>query len=353
MAAVLPPEDAALFSRFYNVTAEGNFEGRSVLHVPVPPEEFAKRFGLAPEELERRLASMRAKLLEARGRRTPPGRDDKVLADWNGLMIAALANSALIFAAAAWLDLAKRAFDAIVRNMSRDNRLGHAWRAGRLTLPGLASDYAAMIRAALALNEATGERSYLDQALAWQRSLDRHYANPDTGRYFLTADDAEGLVVRPQSTLDEAIPNPNALIAQNLVRLAVLAGDDSWRAKADGLLDALLPLAAENLFSHVSPLNALDLRLRAAEIVVTGQGGEADALVQAALKVPYIDRIVVRAPTPDAVPATHPAAAKVAAAPSGAAFICVGERCSLPVTSPDQIAPAIEQMRHGSVQPTS
>ena len=85
--------------------------------------------------------------------------------------------------------------------------------------PGLASDFAAMIRAALALYEATGEQPYLDQALSWQRALDRDYANAATGGYYLTAADAEGLVVRPASTADEATPNHNAVAAQNLVRL--------------------------------------------------------------------------------------------------------------------------------------
>ena len=83
-----------------------------------------------------------------------------------------------------------------------------------------------MIRAALALYEATGQGAYLDRALAWQRAFDAHYANPGNGGYFLTADDAEGLVVRPASTSDDATPNPNAIAAQNLVRLAALTGDD-------------------------------------------------------------------------------------------------------------------------------
>ena len=155
--------------------------------------------------------------------------------------------------------------------MTRGDRLGHSWRDGRLLFPGLASDFACMIRAALALYEATGERSYLDQALAWQAALDRHYANPDTGGYFLTADDAEGLVIRPAATTDDATPNPNGIAAQNLMRLAALAGDDAWREKADRLFEGVLALAGENLFGHASLLNAIDMRLRVAEIVVTGR----------------------------------------------------------------------------------
>ena len=167
-----------------------------------------------------KLAMLRSLLHAARSKRVPPGLDDKVLADWNGMMIAALANAGVHFGEPEWLHLACRAFAFVAEAMTRGDRLGHSWRDGRLLFPGLASDFALMIRAALALYEATAEVAYLDQALAWQHALDRHYANPENGGYFLTAADAEGLVVRPSSTTDDATPNPNAIAAQNLVRLA-------------------------------------------------------------------------------------------------------------------------------------
>jgi len=214
-----------------------------------------------------------------------------------------------------------------------------------LVFPGLASDFALMIRAALALHEATGLKRYLDQALAWQHALDRHYRNADNGGYFLTADDAEGLVVRPSATTDDATPNANAVAAENLVRLAVLTGEENWRHAADRLFDGILPSAASNLFSHAALLNALDLRLRAAEIVVTGSGARAEALVAAALKLPFFDRIVLRAPSAAALPSSHPGREKIAAAPEGAAFVCAGETCSLPVTEPEKVAEAARAMR--------
>src|SRR5437667_9271978 len=277
-------EDGEFFARHYDVTPQGNFEGHTILNrlARVP----------ASADAETRLAGLRQKLLTVRESRVRPGLDDKVLADWNGLMIAGLVNAGVVFGEPSWLQLAARAFNFITAEMSRGDRLGHSWREGRLLFPGLASDHAAMIRAALALNEATAERAYLDRALAWQGALDRHYANPDTGGYFLTADDAEGLVVRPNASADEATPNPNAVAAQNLVRLAVLSGDDALRARVDRLFDGLLPLAAENVFMHLALLNAVDLRLRAAEIVVAGTGARAAALAAAALKLCFLDRIV-------------------------------------------------------------
>jgi uncharacterized protein YyaL (SSP411 family) len=200
-----------------------------------------------------------------------------------------------------------------------------------------------MIRAALALFEATGEHDYLERALAWQGTLDRHYTNHATGGYFLTADDAEGLVVRPSATTDDATPNANALAAQNLIRLAVFSGQHAWREQADRLFDGIVASAGENLFAHLALLNALDLRLRAAEIVVTGEGAQADALLAAARKLPVLDRIVLRASP--ALPASHPAHGKIRATKESSAFICVGETCSLPVTQPDGIASAVAAAR--------
>jgi uncharacterized protein YyaL (SSP411 family) len=332
---LIGPEAGGFFMRHYDVSDAGNFEGHNILNRLEKVER-------GPRE-EARLKALRDILLDARAARVRPGLDDKVLADWNGLMIAALVNAGIILDEPSWLEMAKRAFAFIAGNMTKGDRLGHSWRAGQLLFPGLASDFAAMIRAALALNEATGEQGYLEQALTWQRAFDAHYADKDTGGYYWAADDADDLLLRPHSTADDATPNPNAVAAGNLVRLAVLSGDDKWRAQADTLLDGLLAIAGRNLFGHVALLNALDLRLRGAEIVATGP--DAESFAQAALKLPFIKRIVLRAPSAADLPATHPAQDKLKAASGSAAFVCVGERCSLPVTDPDQIEPAVRAMR--------
>jgi len=317
-------DDGEFFTRHYDVTPAGNFEDHNILNrlKPLPRTDAD----------ETRLGVLRAKLLPVRGTRVRPGLDDKVLADWNGLMIAALVNAGLIFGELSWIEMAIRAFDFVGSAMTRGDRLGHSWRERKLKFPGLASDFAAMIRAALALYEATGQRAYLERALVWQQALDRDYANAEPGTYYLTAADAEGLVIRPASTADEATPNHNAVAAQNLIRLAVLAGDDTWRQKADRLIGAIAPLAAENLYMHMALLNAIDLRLRATQIVVTGEGPGAHALLDAARKLPALDHIVLHAGKADTLPATHPARDKIVAAAGPQAFVCVGETCSLPVT---------------------
>src|SRR5262249_36128350 len=233
---LLGVEDGTFFADAYGATPGGNFEGHNILN---RLKDLPRSIGRSKSDDER-LAGLRQKLLDARAQRVRPGLDDKVLADWNGLMIAALANAGTLLNEPGWIAMAERAFGFIAGEMTREDRLGHSWRQGRLLFPGLGSDFAAMIKAALALHEATGERRYLDRALQWQGAFDRHYGDPQTGGYLLTADDAEGLVVRPNSTLDDAIPNLNAVAAQNLVRLSVLAGDDAWREAADPLSPWLL-----------------------------------------------------------------------------------------------------------------
>jgi uncharacterized protein len=335
-------EDGEFFARHYDVTPAGNFEGHNILNrlKPLPRSEAD----------EARLSALREKLLAVRALRVRPGLDDKVLADWNGLLIAALVNAGLIFDEPSWLETASRAFDFVARAMTRGDRLGHSWREAKLKFPGLASDFAAMIRAALALYEATGKQDYLERALSWQRALDRDYANAETGTYYLTAADAEGLVIRPAATTDEATPNHNAVAAQNLIRLAALAGDDPWREKADRLIGAIAPQLAENLYMHMALLNAIDLRLRATEIVVTGEGAGAEALLTEARRASPLHRIVLHAPSAQALPDAHPARAKIAATQEPQAFICIGEMCSMPALTPAELIAsmnaATEAVRH-------
>jgi uncharacterized protein YyaL (SSP411 family) len=327
--------DAADFTARYDITAAGNFEGHTILN----------RLNSADQDDDdgEHMSLLRQKLLQQRASRVRPGLDDKVLADWNGLMIAALAQAAIAFDRPAWLELARKAFDFIATTMTRDGRLGHSWREGLLLLPGLASDYAAMIRAALALYEAGGEACLLQQAVTWQALLDAHYADAEHGGYYLTSDDAEGLIVRPHSTIDDAIPNHVGLIAQNLARLAVLTGDARWRTQLDGLFAALLPRAIDNMFGHLSLLNALDLHLTGAEIVVVGEGAAADALLAAARKLPHATRIVLYAPRADALPADHMARAKADAVQGAAAFVCRNQSCSLPVSEPQALVDLVKQ----------
>ena len=191
--------------------ADGNFEGHTILNR-------LDSLALLSEMEETRLAGMRAKLLARRASRIRPGWDDKILADWNGLMIAALARAAIVFERPDWLALAERAFACITTKLAAgDGRLYHAYRAGLAKAPATASDYANMTWAALRLFAATGSDSYLDQAVRWTEVLDRHYWDA-TKRRILHGCRRHGRRRRRlKSAADDAVPNANAIHLSNLV----------------------------------------------------------------------------------------------------------------------------------------
>ena len=329
---VLGPDDAALFASVYDVTAAGNFEGANILN----------RLGAMEARdpaTEARLSDLRAKLLARRATRVRPATDDKVLADWNGLAVAALALAGETFGRPDWIARAVAAYRFVLDTMARDGRLAHAWRDGRSVYPGLATDYAAMIKAALALHAATLDGAYLAEAEALAATLRRHHFDPALPGYFLSADDAEALIVRPRSATDEATPSANSLMAETLVRLFHLTGDDRYRADADAILEASAPAIAQNLFAGAGLLSALDLRLGAVEVVIVADAaGDAAALVAEARGRATPNTILSLHAGSVALPPTHPAHGRAPVDGRAAAYVCRGATCSLPVTEPAALA---------------
>ena len=331
---VLGEEDASFFARVYDITAAGNFEGHSI------PNRLIS--GEAPPAVEERLAAMRSKLLDRRASRIRPGLDDKALADWNGLMIGALARAAPLLGRPDWIGLAARAYGFVSHAMSRGGRLGHSWRGGALIFPGFALDHAAMMRAALALHEATSEPAYLRDAQAWRDILLAEFMAEETGCLAMTARGADPLVVRPQPTSDEAVPNANGVFAEALVRLAQITEDADDLQRASDILGHLVGIARSAPLGHTSILNALDLHLRGLSILVTGS--QADALVEAALSIPYPERRVRRLRAEDILDAHHPAKALAASHEDAQALVCAGMRCSLPVTDAEGLRARVAEM---------
>ena len=332
---VLGPEDAALFARHYDVTAQGNWEGATILNrldTPDPDPETA-----------RRLARMREALRARRETRVRPGLDDKVLTDWNGLAIAALVRAGVLMDEPGWIARARAAFGFVAQTMSREGLLGHAWRAGRLVHPGFATDHAAMMRAGLVLYEATGEGAFLDRARDWRDALEAEYRVPETGLLAMTAVSAtdEALALRPQPLADEAAPNANGLYAESLVRLAQTTGAAEDRERAEAFLARATGAARAAPIGHASILNALDLHLTGLSIVATGPGR--DGLVRAALRLPYLGRTVVA--DPSALAPDHPA--RAALSDETQAILCAGARCSLPARTPEDVAQRAREMRGG------
>jgi uncharacterized protein YyaL (SSP411 family) len=285
---------------------------------------------------------MRAKLLDRRASRIRPGLDDKILADWNGLMIAALVRASALLDQPDWIGIAERAYRFVATTMSRDGRLGHSWRSGSLIFPGFALDHAAMMRAALALYEATAEGSYLRDAETWRDVLLAEFIVQETGCLAMTAKSADPLVVRPQPTHDEAVPNANGVFAEALVRLAQITEGEADHRRVTDILTRLVGIARSAPLGHTSILNALDLHLRGLSILVTGD--KAEALHQAALRVPYTDRSVRLLREHEMLDENHPAKALASSGKAAQALICAGMRCSLPVTDAESLNARVQKM---------
>ncbi len=349
ITALLGPADAAFFGTFYDASESGNWHDEAHGGHVIVLNRLATK-PPAPEE-ESRLAPLRQKLFGAREKRVHPGLDDKILADWNGLMIAALVNAATIFNEPEWIALAARAYDFIATTLhftdaEGHRRLAHGWRAGVLVAPGLALDHAAMMSAALALHEARNfgpapplTRDYLADATNWAEALDTYHRDPETGLLNMTAKDAGDVILRPAPTVDDAIPNAHPIALFTLVRLAGLTGEARWLARADALFEALAGEVRSNLVGHAGILNALDFRLRAKEIVTAG--ARRKELYEAALGVPFSARVVIDIDQPEAVPQSHPARAQAKLAGEAAAFVCAGGTCSLPVRTKEALLESI------------
>ncbi len=329
---VLGPEDGAFFAAAYDITPAGNWEGVSIPNRLAHPT-------LADAETERRLAEARAKLLARRETRVRPARDDKVLTDWNALTIAGLATAGALVDRREWIELAARTYRRLVSLMSVDDRLAHAYRAGKTVFPGIATDYAALIKAALALRAATLENSYLIDAQRFSEMLRAHHWDAAHPGYFLSADDADALIVRPRSNVDEATPSANALMGVNLMRFWRLTGKDAYRRDLDDLLAASAGTIAANLFSTAGTLNALDARLNAVDVVIVKPIGSDPTLLIDVVRRHWRRNLILTVLDDTATLAdTHPAAGKGAVGEKPTVYVCRGETCSLPVIESADLA---------------
>jgi uncharacterized protein YyaL (SSP411 family) len=324
----LPTRLRESFEAAYDVTLDGNWEGRTVLN---------RNNGLVIDdaETEDQLAEARALLFQLRRHRIAPDRDDKVLADWNGMAIAALANAAFVFDRPDWLTAARRAFDAVCRLLGKDDRLAHSYRAGHRQAEAMLDDYAQMTRAALMLFEIGGEADYLAQAQDWVAVLDRHYWDPDAGGYFFTADDAEGLILRSKLAHDNATPAGNGAMVEVLARLYHLTGEDSYRQRAEDCVTAFSGELDSSFPNMASLLNGWELLSGAVQVVVVSrpdEPGRADFL-RAVAEYSIPNRVLTILAPGQPLPSHHPAADKVSGTNHPVAYLCTGSVCTPPLSN--------------------
>jgi uncharacterized protein YyaL (SSP411 family) len=323
--------DAAPFRLAYGVTDGGNWEGRTILNR-------LHQAGLGTPEEEAALRASADVLLAAREGRIRPGRDDKVLADWNGLTIGALARASAVFGRPDWRARAEAAFACVCRNMADGDRLAHSWRGGRRLELAFLDDYAQMATAALSLFQHTAEPGYLERAVAWIARLDADYLDA-AGGYFQVPAQAEDLLVRPKNAQDGPTPAANGTLVAVLARLFALTGEDRYRVRAEQLVEVFSGEARRNPAVHCALLAGYALVARPVQVVIVGEAGDPrfEELRQVALAAAVPDLIVLAAPAGD-LREGHPAAGKGSVAGRPTAYVCPGRTCLPPVTTQGQLA---------------
>lgn len=326
------------FKDIYMITREGNHNGKNLLIRMGANASYP-----LSDADEAMLAKQRALLLEARAKRRAPLRDDKIMADCNGLVIAALANAGNVFRKQAWIDAAIEAFHFITTAMADGDKLFHTWRAGTRGHVGFADDYAAMARAALVLHEATGDPAYLDHAKAWTRTLNLQFWDTQNGGYCTNTEGDDGLFIRPKMIFDQVLPAPNSVMVQVLYRLFLLTGDESYRERCNALIEAFSGELTRTPLSLPNFLNGIDTVLMGLHIVIIGDRANArtQELAQAVLGRTLPGKFLTIVKSADDLPASHPAHGKPKESGQPTAYICQNQTCSPAFINPVALSQAL------------
>ncbi|HUY32944.1 MAG TPA: thioredoxin domain-containing protein [Pirellulales bacterium] len=276
---VLGEAAAKTFCYVYDVSLEGNFEGRNILNLPKSLVQCAKIFDRDVAELAAELAGGRAKLLEVRGRRVGPALDDKVLVSWNGLMIDAFSQAACVLGEPRYLAAATAAAEFISKNLRRgDGRLLHSWRAGRARFDAYLDDYACLANSLVSLYEAGFDEHWIDLAVELADVMLAQFADVDGGGFFYTACDHEPLIARQKDVQDSSTPSGNAMAATALLRLGKLCGRQDYLAAAERTLATFTELMTRHPTAAGQLLIALDFeRGPSPELVLMAPASDADA----------------------------------------------------------------------------
>ncbi len=331
---VLGPNDASMFKQVYGVTANGNWQGKNILH----------RLGamgfLRPDQ-EAVLTRCRRMLQMARAKRVRPALDDKILTDWNGMTIAALVQAGAVFRKPEWHFAAVRAFWAIDEKLGADGILHQSYRDDRRSqVETTAEGYAQMVRSALILFEISADPRYLEKAKSWTARLEAKFRDSARGGYYLTSSDSADAIIRVRTALDQSTPNYNGVIVENLSRLYFLTGDDSYRHSANATISAFGAEVVRQAANVATLLNATEFAVAAAQVVIIGDErlAETQALVRAVLERSVPSRVMTVLKPGQKLPANHPAFGKAQVNGKPTAYCCVGQSCSEPLTDPNLLA---------------
>jgi uncharacterized protein YyaL (SSP411 family) len=341
--AALGEEDGALFCAFYDVTEQGNFEHKNILHVDHTPTETAEQQGVSVERLEQALARGRAVLYKARSERVWPGLDNKILTGWNGLMLRSFAEAARVLGRDDYRASAERTAGFLLTTMNSGVRLLRSYRNGKARLKGYLEDYANLALALLELYQTTHHPHWFSAARQLTDRMNDLFWDDEDGGFFSTGNDHEELVGRPKELMDNATPSGNSAAAELLLRMAAYTGEDRYRSRGEQIVRPLVPAMAEHPSALSQMLIALDFLIGPTyEVAIIGNPATADTrallgVIQQQFR-PNLALAVARPGDSDAISAVPLLQERPQRGGAATAYVCQNFACKEPVTAPEALA---------------
>ncbi len=323
---------APLFCSHYGVTANGNFEGHNILNR-------SQDLKLGDPAIEAELLVARKILLAARETRMPPGFDDKVLADWNGLMIAALAEAAFVFGETRWATAAENAMTSLMRIHWRGDRLMHSSKNGDARHEATSDDYANLITACRTLHLLTGDAAHLETAVRLATALFENHWDSRRGGYLFASHRVSELPIQTRTVHDDATPNANGVMLANLAALHHYTGSQEYLDLTEKVAESFAADVQSNPFAAPSYLKNIRFLSDSIQIVATGE--VSITLLLSALTYTGLDAVIHRIASANDLPTEHPAKLKFASSTGPAIFICRGMSCAAPARNEGELEEAL------------
>jgi uncharacterized protein YyaL (SSP411 family) len=343
LEAILDPDEASLAARYWDVTERGNFEGKNILHVARPPEAVADEFGLSTEELWARIATIRAKLFAVREERVRPGRDEKILAAWNGLMLRSFALAARVTGREDYRKAAIKNATFIVEKLEEDGRIHRSYKDGRARFNGYLEDYAMVADGLVALYEATFETRWLVEADALLDAVSELFWDEEKRVFYDTPADHEELVTRPRDVYDNAAPSGTSVATEVLLKLALFLDRSDYRQRAEDVLEELAGGMEKVPSGFGRLLCALDLSIsETREVAIVGDPEAPDTrdLLETVYSGYLPNKVVAgRGPDDEEAGGLIPLLAQRPAREGKAtAYVCVHYACQTPTADPEELS---------------
>jgi len=364
LQALLEKEDLELFTEAYNVTKEGNYReeatqkitGKNILHLTKRLELLANEFNISPEKFQEKIETIRLRLFKEREKRIHPHKDDKILTDWNGLMIAALAYGGYVFNKPKYVEAAKKGVEFILSNLrDAEGRLLHRFRDDNAELKGYLDDYAFFIWGLLNLYEATLDIKYLELAIDMTKDQLNFYWDKEIGAFYFTAEDAEKLITRRKEIYDGAIPSGNSVAMLNLLRLGQLTGEEEYETKADILGRVFAENIRNNALGFSFILSAVDFAVGPTfSLVISGDRDNEDTnhLLKIVKETYLPNKALLFRPTDEESPKVDDLSNYITYFDKhenkATAYVCINKTCKPPTNDAEKMLEYLNPIRQSS-----